>query len=69
MTREHGVHPKSEMSYEIPFFATLTSVLTGKSNARLVGPHFGSNSPLARSKTPVKCPGYAPGLPGFGIDW
>ena len=46
ITREHGVHAKSGMSYEILLFATLTSVLTGKSNARLVGPHLGSNSPL-----------------------
>ena len=45
MTREHDVHAKSGMSYEIPFFATLTSVLTRKSIARLVGPHVGSNSP------------------------
>ena len=69
ITREHGVHAKSGMSYEILLFATLTSVLTAKSNARLVGPHLGSNSPLYGSKPPVKYPGYARGLPGFGIDW
>ena len=46
---------------------TKSSDLTRKSNARLGGPQFGSNS--VRSKTPVKCRdgGYA-GC-GFGIDW
>ena len=66
MTREHGVHTKSGMSYEILFFlATLTSILTRKSNARLVGPHFGSNSPLHGAKLQSR----ARGMLGFGIDW
>ena len=35
-----------------------------KVNARQVGPHFGSISPLYG-----KMPGYARGVGGFGIDW
>ena len=65
MTLEHGVHTKSGMSYEILFFATLTNVLTRKSNARLVEPHFGSNSPLHGGKLQSN----ALGMPGLGIDW
>ena len=66
MTCEHGVHAKSGMSYKILFFfATLTSVLTRKANARLVGPHFGSNSPLHGAELQSN----ARGMPGFGIDW
>ena len=35
---------------EILLLATLTSVLTGKSNAHLGGPYYGSNSPLYGAK-------------------
>ena len=61
MTREHGVHALSCFF----FLATLTSVLSRKSNARLVGPHFGSNSPLHGAKLQSS----ARGMLGFGIDW
>ena len=46
---------------------TKSSDLTRKSNARLGGPQFGSNS--VRSKTPVKCRGGGYAGCGFGIDW
>lgn len=38
--------------------ATLKSVLSRTSNARLGGPILGQ-SPHCREQTPVKCPGYA----------
>jgi len=57
-----------------PFISDrLPTFLTGKSNARPGGPHFGSNSPLYGAKLksnargmPGVCPG---GIGGFGIDW
>ena len=51
MTHGHdALHAECGKKYEILFLATLTSVLTRKSNAQLGGPRFGSNSPLYGAK-------------------
>ena len=42
-------------------FRPLTDVLTGKSNAPLGGPHFGSNSPLYGAYNASQMPGDCPG--------
>ena len=50
----------------------LISVLTQKSNARLRGPHFRSNSPLLGVKLQSNAggmPGAGGGMGGFRIDW
>ena len=67
MTHGHDAHAESGKNYEILLLATLTSVLTRKSNAHLGGPHYGSNSPLYGAKPQSNARGMRMG--GFGIDW
>ena len=69
MTHGHDAHAESGKNYEILLFATLTSVLTRKSNAHLEGPHYGSNSPLYGAKLQSNARGMPSADGGFGIGW
>ena len=50
MTHGHDAHAECGKNCEIFLLATLTTVLTRKSNAQLGGAHFGSNSPMNGAK-------------------
>ena len=65
MTRKRGAHELRN-----PFACEADQLFTAEVKCPTGGPHFGSTT--VRSKTPVKCPGYAPpggGVGCFGIEW
>ena len=73
MLQQNSEYIMSNDPCKILLLATLTSVLTQQSNARLGGPHFGSNSPLNGAKLQSNALGITGGGRRgdgqFGIDW
>ena len=63
MTRKRGAHELRN-----PFACEADQLFTAEVKCPTGGPHFGSTT--VRSKTPVKCPVYAPPTPrGGGGGW